>query len=201
MGKIGFVGGTFNPIHNGHLLLAEWAKDQFELDEILMMPTGISYLKADTEVLCSEERFHMVELAVENNPCFTVSDIEIKREGYTYTYETLEQLRRERPEDTFYFICGADCLFFIDKWKNVERLFANCVLVGAVRGDASMEQLEQKRKELLEKFDADIRIMPFLNYSVSSSEIRQRVAEGKSIRYLVPEKVREYIEDKGFYRG
>ena len=111
------------------------------------------------------------------------------------------ELKQIYPGDEFYFICGADCLMFVDQWKNVKEIFQNCVFVAAVRDQASPEELENKRKELLNQFQADIRIMPFMKYSISSTEIRQRIADGKSIRYLVPEQVRKYILDKGLYRG
>lgn len=201
MQKIGFMGGTFNPIHNGHLLLAEWAKDYLGLDKVLIIPTGVSYLKAGTKILSGEERLKLVNLAIADHPDFESCDIEIRRDGYTYTYETLLELKQIYPGDEFYFICGADCLMFVDQWKNVNEIFQNCVFVAAVRDQASPEELENKRRELLRQFQADIRIMPFMKYSISSTEIRRRIADGKSIRYLVPEQVRKYILDKGLYRG
>ena len=199
MKKIGIMGGTFNPIHNGHLLLAQWALDAENLDEIWFIPTGISYLKAHSDILSGEERLHMVKLAIKDNSAFSVSDIELQRSGYTYTYETLEVLKSRYPEDEFYFIVGADCLYAFENWKEPARILQYCSLLAAVRGDVSIEDLESKKKELTERFEGRIKLFPFLNLEISSTEIRNRVKEQKNVRYLVPEAVRQYIMEKGFY--
>ncbi len=199
MRKIGILGGTFNPIHWGHLLLAEWARDTFEFDEVWFIPTGHSYMKANDNVLPGEERFHMATLALEGNPFFKCLDVEIKRQGCTYSYETLEQLKSMCPNDDFYFIVGADCLFSIENWKYAERIFQSCTLTAAVRDKASWNEMEDKRKELEQRFHCNILLMPFVSLSVSSTEIRQRIREQKSVRYLVPDRVLKYIEEKGFY--
>lgn len=199
MSKIGIMGGTFNPIHNGHLLLAQWAMDAESLDKIWFIPTGVSYSKAHSNILSGEERLRMVELAIKDNPSFSVSDIELQRSGYTYTYETLEDLRIRFPENEFYFIVGADCLHAFGSWKEPARILQHCTLLAAVRGDASMEDLEIKKKELMECFGGEIKLFPFMNFEVSSTEIRNRVKMHKEIRYLVPEAVKEYIAEKGFY--
>lgn len=200
MRKIGIMGGTFDPIHTGHLLLAEWAWSTAGLAEVWFMPTGQSYMKAEQKVLQASDRLHMAQLAVSDNPHLKCSDLEIRRQGYTYSYETMEQLHSLYPEDHFYFIEGADCLFTMENWKCPERLFASCTILAAVRGDVNLEMLENKRMELLGRFGGDILLLPFLQLSISSSEIRARVGEGKSIRYMVPDKVLAYIEEKGFYR-
>lgn len=200
MRKIGIMGGTFNPIHMGHLMLAEDVRDAFSLDEIWLIPTGCSYMKAEASVLSPKERYHMTSLATSDNEKFRCLDIEIKREGYTYTYETLEELRREYPEAAFFFLTGADCLFTIENWKEPERIFANCHMIASVRGDASLTEMEAKRDELAKKYHAQITLFSFRNLEISSTDIRERVRQGKSIRYLVPDKVRSYIEEKGFYK-
>ena len=199
MRKIGVLGGTFNPIHWGHLLLAEWARDTFEFDEVWFIPTGHSYMKADKDVLPGEERFHMVNLALEGNSFFRCLDLETKRQGCSYSYETLRQLKDMYPDDGFYFIVGADCLFTIENWKCVEQIFQNCTLTAAIRDKTSWKELEDKQKELENKFDCKILLLPFVSMSVSSTEIRQRIKEHKSVKYLVPDKVIKYIEEKGFY--
>lgn len=201
MREIGIMGGTFNPIHIGHLMLAEWAMDAAELDEIWIIPTGVTPGKAERGVLPGEERLHMAELAIRGNDRMRCLDVEVKRQGYTYTYETLEQLKNAFPDVKFYFISGADCLFSMENWKCPEKIFQSCTLIAAVRNDVSMESIEEKREELLRKFGGEIFLLPFARMSVSSSEIRQRVAEGKSIRYMVPDSVKKYIDEKGFYRG
>lgn len=199
MKKIGIMGGTFNPIHMGHLLLAQWAKDAEGLDEIWFIPTGCSYMKSNQDMLSSEERFQMTNVAVCGNKFMKVLDIETRREGYTYTYQTLEELKLQYPEYHFYFIFGADCLYSIESWKHPERIFANCSIIAAVRGDATMAEMQSKMLDLQEKFQADIKLLPFLQLEISSTLIRERIKRGQSIRYLVPDKVISYIEEKGFY--
>lgn len=199
MKKIGIMGGTFNPIHYGHLLLAQWAMDAQKLDEVWFIPTGCSYMKDTKDILTPLERYAMVKLAISDNSKMKCLDVEIKREGYTYTYETLEVLHREYPEYHFYFITGADCLFSIEEWKYPERIFQNCSMIVAVRGDATMDEMESKRKELHSRYQADITLLPFLQLEISSTIIRNRIRNKQSIHYLVPEKVISYIEEKGFY--
>lgn len=199
MKKIGVMGGTFNPIHMGHLTLAQRAMEDAGLDEIWLIPAGCPYLKQGTEVLSGEERFKMTELAILGNNRMKCLDIEIKRSGYTYSYETLEQLREMYPEDAFYFIFGADCLFTIEKWKYPERIFAACTVLVAVRNGASVTEMEQKIAELTEKYHAQIQLLPFLNLEISSTELRERIRQGKSVRYLVPDNVIAYIDEMKFY--
>lgn len=200
MKKIGIMGGTFNPIHIGHLVLAETAMEETGLDEIWVIPTGCSYMKKDLDdILPGEERLAMAALATEENDKIKCLDIEIRRNGYTYSYETLEQLRRDYPEYRFYFIFGADCLFTIEKWRYPERIFENCTVIAAVRNGTSLAEMERKSNELKQKYHADIRLLPFPNLEISSTMIRERLYQGKSVRYMIPEKVMAYIRKKHFY--
>jgi len=200
MRKIGIMGGTFNPIHTGHLMLSEWAMDALGLSEVWLMPTGISYMKAGQKILSGQERLFMAELAAEGNSRLKCTDIELKRTGYTYTCETLQLLKEREPETEFYFILGADCLFMFDKWKEPEKILQNCKLTAAVREDSDLEEMKKKALEIQERFGGEVILLPFLRLSITSTEIRKRVRENKSIRYMVPEKVRAYIEEKGLYR-
>lgn len=199
MSKIGIMGGTFDPIHIGHLMLAEWAADAAELEQVWLIPTGQSYMKADRSILPGNERLHMVRLAIEENDRLKCLDLEIKREGYTYSYETVEELHELYPEHQFYFIEGADCLFTMENWKCPERLLAGCTILAAVRGDVSIQKLEEKRTELLARYGGEIQLIPFLQISISSTEIRRRLSCGESVRYMVPDKVLQYIQHKGLY--
>ncbi len=200
MKKIGIMGGTFNPIHIGHLTLAQRVLDDLMLDEVWFIPTGYSYMKEDDEMVSPDERYYMTLLALEKQSCMKCLDIEIKRQGYTYTYETLEQLKKACPEYIFFFIFGADCLFQIEKWKYPERIFHNCTIVASVRNGTSVTDMEDKITELTKRFQAEIILYPFINLEISSTELRERVRMGKSIRYLVPDSVFAYIEQKGFYK-
>ena len=201
--KIGILGGTFDPIHTAHLIIAEAARDAFSLDEVLLMPSGHSYLKDDRaqKVLPPEIRFEMARLAAEDNPHFTASDFEILREGNTYTSETLRALRELHPEDWLYFIVGADSVRSILTWKDPGVIFKNCTLLAAIREDGvPTEEFLKAVDNLRSDYAADIHILEIPAIGISSTDIRNRVKSGRTIHYLVPEKVERYIIETGIYR-
>lgn len=198
--KIGIMGGTFNPIHTGHLLLAQAALEEAKLDRICFMPSGISYLKQDNTVLDAAHRLQMTQLAVSGNPDFTVSDMEIKREGNTYTCDTLKQLKEEQPQNSFYFIVGADSLFYMENWYHPKEIFASCTILAAVRDDFGLSDLEEKANQLKREFDADISLLHLPRIDISSTDIRERIKSGKSIRYMVPDAVCDYILQNHLYQ-
>lgn len=197
--KTGIMGGTFNPIHMGHLIIAEKAREQFGLDEVLFLPSGVPYMKNCDEVLPGKIRVEMTGLAIQGNPFFTISAMEIEREGRTYTYETLESLREQNPDTEYYFILGADSLWKIETWKNPGRIFAASHILAAVRDDKSSEDMEKQSAYLKEKFGADIFLLQTGQIEISSSMIRSLCREGKSIRYLVPDAVYDYIRKNRLY--
>lgn len=199
MGKIGIMGGTFNPIHIGHLMLAEHVRCTCNLDEVWFMPTGCSYMKKDDAILDGETRYHMVKLAISNNPYFKVCDMEIKRPGYTYTFETILELKETYPQYTFYLIYGADCLFTIENWKAPELILQNAALITAVRSGSDISEMKRKRDELEKRFLGDIMLFPFLQLEISSTDIRKRISEGKSVRYMIPDEVLSYITREHLY--
>jgi len=201
MSKIGIMGGTFNPIHHGHLLLAEYAKSEMNLDEIWFVPTGCSYLKRNHDVLSGEDRLAMVQMSIESYPDYKCLDIEVLRKGDTYTYETLEELKEMYPEHVFYFIVGADCLFSIENWVEPQKIFDNCILLAAVRDHVAFSSMEQKCEELKQNFKAQIQLLHFPMFDLSSTEIRNRIANGKSVRFMISDSVIDYIYQKGFYRN
>jgi len=197
--KIGIMGGTFNPIHVGHLLMGQWAKEFAGLDAVIFIPTGNPYMKEQSEILDGAERLKMVCYSIENQEGFYASDIEINRKGNTYTYETLQQLRGIYPNASFYFIAGADCLYSFDRWVHPELILQNCTMIAAARNGAATRELEDRIKLLTERFGGQILLMEFPTFEVSSTMLRQRLQEGKSIRYLTTDKVCDYIEANGLY--
>ncbi len=199
MKKNGIMGGTFNPIHNGHLALAQSALEQFALDEVLFMPCGVPYMKADQHVEDGQIRAEMTALAIEGRPHFRLSLMELEQEGNTYTYQTLERLKSENPETVYYFIAGADSLFHMTKWAHPERIFADCRVLAAVRDDKTTEDMEAQIRFLERQYNARIHLLQTETMDISSSGIRRKVAAGESIADMVPEAVRIYIDRKRLY--
>ncbi|MCR4692209.1 MAG: nicotinate-nucleotide adenylyltransferase [Lachnospiraceae bacterium] len=198
--KVGIMGGSFNPIHTGHLFMAQRAMEDFCLDEVVFIPTGLQWMKKDDpDVLEGSIRLALTKEAVSDNPKFSVSDIEILRQGPTYTCETFAQLHESEPETEWFYIVGADTLANMEKWKNPELVFSGAVILCAVRSGTEKEALLDLIGRLSEKFTADIRFLDLPRMDISSTDIRRRIKEGKSIRYMVPEKVRERIEKEGYY--
>lgn len=201
MKKVGIMGGTFNPIHNSHLAMAQDALEQFSLDEILFIPSGTPYCKDVSKVLPGSIRYDMCQLAIKDNPSFRISDIEILREGNTYSYETIAELKRLHPDVQYYFIVGADSLFYMEKWYHPERIFGEVVVLVAVRDEKKEEQVLSKIEELKTKFTGEICLLKTQANSLSSTYLRDCVKEGKSIQYYVPNSVKKYIQDHSLYQN
>lgn len=194
--KIGIMGGTFNPIHNGHVALADAAYKTFSLDKVLFMPSGNSYMKQ--HVLDNSKRVSMVSKAIESISYFELSTIEVERFGDTYTSETLQQLTQQNPDVQYYFIMGADSLFHIEKWKDPEIIFQLSTLICMVRDDYNMADIKKKGAELAQR-GADILYLNMPKIDISSTDIRNRVKLHQSISELVPEKVEKYILQEHLY--
>lgn len=199
MKKIGILGGTFNPIHTGHLILAENARTFYGLDEVWLIPSGCSYMKDASRILPGSVRLRMAALAAQDNPFFKVSDMEVVRPGSSYTYETLDALKKQLPDSELYFIVGADTLFHMESWKHPERIFKSSVTVAAVRDEKGASDLIAQAKYLSGKYNADIRFLPASHIGISATQIRERLKKGESVRYLVPESVRLFLEENGYY--
>ncbi len=199
--KKGIMGGTFNPVHYGHLLMAETALLQFDLDGVIFIPTGLQWMKkGDPDLLGGDVRLYMTSLATRDNPYFSVSDIEIKREGNTYTCETLEELTKKEPDTKWYYIVGADTLINMPKWRNPGRVFELASILCAVRGDTGRAALADTAKDLEEAYGADISFMDMPRIEISSTDIRNRIKNNGAVRYMLPESVREYINRERLYR-
>jgi nicotinate-nucleotide adenylyltransferase len=191
--RIGVMGGTFDPIHHGHLVAASEVGYYFSLDEVVFVPTGQPYQKNDRNVSAAEDRYLMTVIATASNPRFSVSRIDIDRPGPTYTIDTLRDLRAERGEATqFFFITGADALSRIMSWEDAGELFELAHFVGCTRPGhrLSGRGLPEDRVSLVE--------IPAL--AISSTECRQRVADGEPIWYLVPDGIVQYIAKRGLYQ-
>lgn len=197
--RIGILGGTFNPVHLGHIRLAEAAYVQFHLDKVVFLPDRQSYKKDMSQVLPGEKRLELVRAAIEKIPYFAASDMEIVRTGNTYTYEMLEELHREHPLDEFYFILGADCLFSIENWVLSQRIFSSCTIIAAVRGDKDKAEMEKQAKKLMEKYDAEILLLEFEKNRISSTLVRDKIRKGESVQHLLPQKTAEIIRREKLY--
>lgn len=193
------MGGTFDPVHIGHLILGESARVQFSLEKVLFMPSGNPPHKKNRDGATNEERVEMVRLAISSNPHFELSLEEMHEEGYVYTKETLKRLRQRHPDTDYYFIMGADSVLTFDSWMGPQEICNQCILAAAVRDSLDVEQLDQAIGHLKEKYHADIRKLESPNLDISSHGIRSWVSEGRSIRYYVPDPVMNYILDKGIY--
>ncbi|MBP3874073.1 MAG: nicotinate-nucleotide adenylyltransferase [Lachnospiraceae bacterium] len=197
--RVGIMGGTFDPVHIGHLILGESARVQFSLEKVLFMPSGNPPHKKNRDGATNEERVEMVRLAIASNPHFELSLEEMHEEGYVYTKETLKRLRQRHPDTDYYFIMGADSVLTFDSWMGPQEICDQCILAAAVRDSLDVEQLDQAIGHLKEKYHADIRKLESPNLDISSHGIRSWVSEGRSIRYYVPDPVMNYILDKGIY--
>lgn len=196
--RVGIMGGTFNPIHLGHMIAAQNALEAYDLDEILFVPSGIPYMKEN--VLDVKSRIAMTGIAIEDNSNFALSTIEADREGNSYSYETIADLKKAHPTTRYYFIVGSDSLFMMDKWKCPEKIFEEVTVLVAPRLGYSEKELQKKIEELTERYHADINVLPMNCVDISSTAIRDKVREHKSIRYLVHYRVIEYIEKHHLYQ-
>lgn len=197
--KMGIMGGTFNPIHIGHLILAEEAKNHFGLDKIIFIPTGKPPHKHWDNVADSVHRYEMTLIATIDNPDFIVSSIEIDREGTTYTIDTIKHLINKYNNTEFYFITGADSIVEIFKWKDTEKLLSLCNFITAKRAIVSDNKLEKTILDIEKRLGTTIDILPIPYIDISSTNIRQRIKRGKSIKYYVQDGVREYILKNKLY--
>jgi len=192
--RLGVMGGTFDPIHHGHLVAASEVAAVFDLDEVVFVPTGQPWQKVgERHVSDAEHRYLMTVIATASNPRFAVSRVDIDRGGTTYTIDTLADLSREYPDSDFYFITGADALAQIAQWKDADKLFEQAHFIGVTRPGHNLSDpgLPHESVSLLE--------VPAM--AISSTDCRTRVAEGKPVWYLVPDGVVQYINKYGLYRS
>ncbi len=200
--RIGIMGGTFDPIHNGHLLAAEWVKEQIFLEEIIFIPTGKPAHKTGKKVLSGAERLNILELAISDNDSFKSSNIEINREGITYSYDTVCSLKEEFGHDIdIYFIIGTDTLLDIHSWFKAKELLNAVTFVAVTRPGVDVLDVVIEIDRLEAEKNAKILTVEIPDMGMSSTLIRNRIIENKSIKYLVPDNVIEYIYSKGLYKN
>lgn len=196
---IGVFGGSFNPIHCGHLLLAETIREEFMLDKVLFVPSGNPPHKQQEELLNSQHRFNMVHLAISSNPFFELSNIEINRPGVTYTCDTLEQLSMLYPGKKLGFICGADSIINLTTWRNINKIFETAELIVAGRPNTPQDEFKNMIRWFEDQYDAKIHYANTPLIEISSTQIRERINNGLSIRYMVPDEVFKYIQLHNLY--
>jgi len=200
--RIGVLGGTFDPIHVGHLIIAETVRDEMALDKVLFIPAAGPPHKQHLPITAAADRLELVRLAVEGNPAFEPSDIEIERGGVSYTIETVEALRRSYGDETaLFFIIGADTVAELPTWKDIDHLVHLCTFVVAARPGHRIEDMLSEAIGLA----PETRQRVFRHYidavlvDISSTDLRARLAEGRSVRYRLPEAVERTIRAKGLY--
>lgn len=199
--RYAIMGGTFDPIHFGHLAAAEAVREKLQCSKVIFIPTGNPPHKTDRILTASKYRYAMTSQAVRSNPYFEVSDIEINRNGYTYTLDTIKQLKRLYGNDIeLLFITGADALLEIETWYKVKELLTQCSFVAVTRPGYDKTKLEQKLSELRSKYNGVFFIVDVPGLNISSTDIRNRMISGSSIRYLLPEPVAQYIFENGLYK-
>lgn len=200
--KVGILGGTFDPIHNAHLQLGFCALKRFHLDQVIFMPTGNSYFKSGKQLVT--DAFHraaMVKLAIRNESRFSFSDMEIRREGETYTADTLKELHELHPEIEYHFILGADSLRDIERWYQPQVIFDNAVILVANRNHQVAEaRLQAEIVHLTARFGARIELLQLESMDISSTQIREQIEGGAEESSLVPREVLNYIRTYGLYR-
>ena len=187
--KIGILGGTFNPIHLGHLILAEEAREKLGLNKIIFVPTYLPPHKDISDIAPAKDRMSMLNLAISSNRYFSTSDIEIKRDGLSYTIETIKELKKRFAADDLYFIIGSDLLTYLAGWKDLSEIIKTVRFVAATRPGYPLDEIPSY-----------ISTLAIRAVDISGFQIRNCVKENKSFRYLVPDSVREYIVRKKLYK-
>lgn len=199
MQNIGIMGGTFNPVHVGHLIAAQEVLKEMNMDRVLFIPTGNPPHKSKSEVISPEDRYEMVRLAVRNNEGFEASDIEIKRKGDTYSYHTLMELHNKYHDVKLYFIIGFDTLKELDTWYRIQEVCNMTDFIVVNRGNTTRE-FEEEILIREKRYNCKFSIVRIPDIQISSTDIRERLKNNKGIKYLVTNEVEEYIIQKGLYR-
>lgn len=195
------MGGTFDPVHYGHLIAAEHARAEVGIDRVIFIPTGTPPHKDAAAVTEWEHRCRMLQLAIADNQAFELSSLEARRPGFSYTIDTIRCLRTLYPNSTIYFMMGADALLTIDTWKDYLQLMALCRFIVVTRPNFIIERSHPVLAALPDEWWQHMKQVEIPALDISSTDIRRRAASGKTIKYLLPAQVEKYISQNNLYRG
>ncbi|MDD4803289.1 MAG: nicotinate-nucleotide adenylyltransferase [Syntrophomonas sp.] len=198
--NIGILGGTFDPIHYGHIVAAECVRDALQLDRIIFIPAARPPHKTPGEILDSQHRLEMVKLAVKDNPYFVVSELEINRSGLSYTVDTIAVFQQKCPQTKIFFIIGVDALLLINTWKDYERLASMCSFAVVTRPGYQLNRDSEAFRDIPPEVLNKIHLLQVPGLYISSSHIRQRVGRGQTIKYLLPPAIEDYIREHDLYQ-
>ena len=194
MQKIGLIGGAFDPIHFGHLYIAENSRERFKLDKVMFIPSGISPYTNKSCCGDKRHRLNMVKIAIEGNPFFEALDFEVAREAVSYTIDTIEHMESVMPNAQIFYIVGEDALESMPNWYGAERLFSKMKIIGVTRASEAVDF-----GGLSDRFGAEVLALNIPRFEISSTEIRGRIVQGRSVWYMLPEGVIEYICENKVY--
>lgn len=198
--KIGIMGGSFDPIHLGHLIVAEYAKEKFQLENVIFIPTGTPPHKDKQKMSCNKHRYEMTRLSIEDNLDYKICDLETKNMKTSYTIDTLKLIKEDYPDSDIYFILGLDSFKNLESWKGYKDILSNYKIIIAERLDSQEKDVYEKYKFYKENYPANIFFLEGPIIEISSTEIRERVKNGYSVKYLVRDEVNEYIKNNNLYK-
>lgn len=196
--KIAMLGGTFNPIHNAHVKLALEFSDRMKLDKVLMVPTSVPPHKEMKDFVSAEERFYMTKLVCDMYENLEPCSLELERQGKSYTVDTLKSIKELYPKAELYLIVGADMFLSLETWRNPQEIFKMAKILSAPREDRDFEPMKA-HQYVLKSLGADTFVLEKSIFTVSSTEIREKIKKGEDVSNLIPEKIYEYIREKGLY--
>lgn len=200
MKKRGLFGGTFDPIHFGHLYIAEEALNRLGLESVLFMPSGNPPHKSKRDKTDAVIRYELVNMAIRNKQGFEISAYEINSKEISYTYKTLEYLNEQEPDTSWYFITGADCLIELDSWKKVDEIFKHCTLVVFNRPGYEKAEILSQKKAVEERYGIEIMFLEVIPFDVSSTELKNMFKEGRNFNHLMPENVQYAVTELELYK-
>ncbi len=201
MSKIGIFGGTFNPIHLGHIRLGQLVLDEIKLDKILYIPDNTPPHKSDRNLACGEDRLNMIDISLKDYDNMESSDIELNREGKSYTFETLLELKKLYPNDELYLITGADMFLTLDKWKEPETIFKTANIIGVPRVKSDFEKMEEYAENVIKPMGAKVFMLSQTVFdNASSTYVRENIEDYQKIKDMITPEVYRYIKEKGLYR-